>query len=151
MYDVFQIINAMWYINGIHRGTALFDHINTCFKILKNNKSFLGLIKKLKHGEQFFDTMSEIEVIAYFHKRYNTLIEPEIKRINKKLAFFCKSVPREILFKAVKFRIDHKKQNFSFFDCVGYCFSREHNLCNTRRKASEFLDLRPKKENECNE
>ena len=47
---------------------------------------------------------------------------------HKKLSSLCREVPREILIKAVRYRIDNKTENLSFFDCVGYMFAREHNF-----------------------
>lgn len=47
---------------------------------------------------------------------------------HKKLSFLCKPVPRELLIQAVKMRIEHAKENLSFFDCVGYVFAQEHGL-----------------------
>ncbi len=47
---------------------------------------------------------------------------------HRKLSFLCRTVSREILLKAVRFRIDNKKQNLSFFDCVGYIFAIENNM-----------------------
>jgi len=47
---------------------------------------------------------------------------------NKKLSVFCKTVSREILLKAVVYRIEKSKENLSFFDCVGYIYSLENNL-----------------------
>ena len=34
----------------------------------------------------------------------------------------------DILIKALKYRIDNKKDNLSIFDCVGYIFSLENNM-----------------------
>ncbi len=47
---------------------------------------------------------------------------------HRKLSALCVPVPREIMLKAVRFRIDNKKENLSFFDCVGYVFARENNM-----------------------
>ncbi|MEK6948903.1 MAG: PIN domain-containing protein [Nanoarchaeota archaeon] len=47
---------------------------------------------------------------------------------HRKLSVFCKPVNREILLKAVIYRIEHAKEDLSFFDCVGYIFSLENNL-----------------------
>ena len=41
----------------------------------------------------------------------------------KKLERYSLKVSRKILIEAVKFRHEHKKQNISFFDAVGYVFS----------------------------
>ncbi len=47
---------------------------------------------------------------------------------HRKLSFICRNVPREVLIKAVRFRIDRKEQNLSFFDCVGYVFAKENGM-----------------------
>ncbi len=47
---------------------------------------------------------------------------------HKKLSFHCKPVPRETLLKAVRFRQNNKKQNLSFFDCVGYMFALDNRM-----------------------
>src|SRR3989338_7101923 len=41
----------------------------------------------------------------------------------KKLERYSILVIKEILIEAIKFRHEHKKQNISFFDAVGYMFS----------------------------
>lgn len=46
----------------------------------------------------------------------------------RKLTPLCHPVSREILIKAVQYRVDNKSQNLSFFDCVGYLFARENNI-----------------------
>ncbi len=45
----------------------------------------------------------------------------------KKLEYNSRSVSREILIEAVKFRHENKKTNISFYDAVGYIFSLKHN------------------------
>lgn len=47
---------------------------------------------------------------------------------HRKLSPVCISVPREILIKAVTYRIDHKTEKLSFFDCVGYMFALERGM-----------------------
>ena len=44
----------------------------------------------------------------------------------KKLERYSLQVSRKILIEAVKFRHEHKKQNISFFDAVGYIFSTKN-------------------------
>ena len=41
----------------------------------------------------------------------------------KKLERYSVQVTRRVLVEAIKFRQEHKKQNVSFFDAVGYVFS----------------------------
>jgi len=47
---------------------------------------------------------------------------------HRKLAFFCRPVPRGVLLKAAIFRIEHSKEHLSLVDCVGYMFARELNI-----------------------
>lgn len=46
----------------------------------------------------------------------------------KKLMPYCVSVSKDILVKAVIFRYNNKNKNLSFFDCVGYIYSKENNI-----------------------
>lgn len=46
----------------------------------------------------------------------------------QKLHALCTPVPITIFLKAVKYRADHKKENLSFFDCVGYMYAHEHKI-----------------------
>ena len=47
---------------------------------------------------------------------------------HRRLSSVCRVVPRETLLRAIRYRIDNKKQRLSFFDCVGYVFARENNM-----------------------
>ena len=46
----------------------------------------------------------------------------------KKFETHITSVNFNTIIKAVKFRHDNKKKNFSFFDCVGYIFAVENKM-----------------------
>ncbi len=46
----------------------------------------------------------------------------------KKFEAFALISPKEILKKAVKFRYEHRSEDLSFFDCVGYIYSIENNM-----------------------
>lgn len=46
----------------------------------------------------------------------------------RRLHHLCTPVPISILLKAAKYRSDYKKENLSFFDCVGYIYAQEHNI-----------------------
>lgn len=46
----------------------------------------------------------------------------------KKLEGFATTSSLSTLIRAVKYRHENKKQNLSFFDCVGYIFARENNM-----------------------
>ena len=47
---------------------------------------------------------------------------------HRKLAFFCRPASREILLKAVIYRIEHSKEDLSFFDCIGYIYAKENKF-----------------------
>ncbi len=68
-------------------------------------------------------TMAEFYIVLY--RKFS---ENAAEYWHKKLAFFCKPVSRELLIKALKYREDHKKENLSIFDCVGYIYALEHNI-----------------------
>ena len=46
----------------------------------------------------------------------------------KKLESYTERASLSILINAVKYRDMHKKENLSFFDCVGYIFAKENNM-----------------------
>lgn len=46
----------------------------------------------------------------------------------RKLSLFCKEIPMNILTEAVKYRIDHKQEKLSFFDCVAYIYAQRNNM-----------------------
>ena len=58
---------------------------------------------------------------------YSVLLREEGEKVAdywfKKLERYSLSVTKEILIEAVKFRYEHRKQDISFFDAVGYMFS----------------------------
>mgnify|MGYP001605057381 CR=1 FL=1 len=68
-------------------------------------------------------TMAEFYIIIYKEKG-----QSEADYWHKRLASYCHPVSREILIKALKYRIDHKKEDLSIFDCVGYIYALENNL-----------------------
>ena len=39
-----------------------------------------------------------------------------------------KDIPINSIRKAMKFRNEHRKQNFSYIDCLGYMFARENKI-----------------------
>jgi len=58
---------------------------------------------------------------------YSVLLREEGEKIAdywfKKLERYSLSVTKDILIEAIKFRYEHRKQDISFFDAVGYIFS----------------------------
>ncbi len=68
-------------------------------------------------------TMAEFYSILYRQNEENAAIE-----WNHKLHAYCRTVSKEILIKALKYRIDNKKEELSIFDCIGYIYALENNL-----------------------
>jgi len=58
-------------------------------------------------------------------RNYN---EQTAQYLFKKFEAYLKPVDVKILIKAVKFRQENKKENLSFFDCVGYVYALENNM-----------------------
>ena len=65
------------------------------------------------------------EFYAHIYSKYDLKTADYWRR---KLSFLCKPVSLDILLQAVRFRIDNKEKDFSFFDCVGYVFAIENNM-----------------------
>jgi len=80
---------------------------------------------------QFLDkdfVITDLTLAEYYSVLYRDGKEDKAIYWHIKLSPFCKPVSREILIKALKYRIDNKKENLSIFDCVGYVFALENNL-----------------------
>jgi len=90
-------------------------------EIHNGNQRFAGLL----NDEIVITNMTMAEFYAFLYRKYNL---QTAEYWHRKLSFFCKPVPMPVLLKAVKFRIDNKTKNFSFFDCVGYTYARENNM-----------------------
>ena len=73
-------------------------------------------------------TITDLTLAEYYSVLYRDGKEDKAIYWHIKLSSFCKPVSREILIKALKYRIDHKKEDLSIFDCVGYIYALENNL-----------------------
>lgn len=69
--------------------------------------------------------MTMAEFYGYLYRKYDLKTADYWHR---RLSFLCKPVSRDILIKAMVFRTDNSKHNFSFFDCVGYIFAVENGM-----------------------
>ncbi len=70
----------------------------------------------------------DLTMAEFYSVLYRNIDESTAEYWHKKFSFYCRVVSRDILIKAVKFRIDNKKEELSFFDCVGYMYALENNL-----------------------
>src|SRR3989338_3487260 len=85
-------------------------------EIYLGNEKFSGYL-----NEEFI--VNDLTLAEYYGILLREYGENEAELWLKKLQIYSKKVSIEILIEAVKFRYEHKKQNISFFDAVGYIFS----------------------------
>ena len=88
-----------------------------------NNGSpkFIGLLAR-------DPVITDITLAEFYADVYRKYDEKTADYWHRKLSAFCRAVSRDILIKAVKFRIDNRQKNLSFFDCVGYLYALENNI-----------------------
>ncbi|MBI2148899.1 PIN domain-containing protein [Candidatus Woesearchaeota archaeon] len=72
--------------------------------------------------------ISDLTLAEFYGDLYRKYNEKTAEYWFRKLSNISQIVPKEILIKAIKYRIDNKKQNLSFFDCVGYIFALENGI-----------------------
>ena len=85
------------------------------------NPNFMPLLTQ----EIIITDITLTEFYGDIYKKYNLKTADYWYR---KLINISQSVPKDILIKAIRFKIDHKKERLSFFDCVGYIYARENNM-----------------------
>ncbi|MBN1156435.1 PIN domain-containing protein [Candidatus Woesearchaeota archaeon] len=90
-------------------------------EINNGNPRFAGLMEH----DFVITNLTMAEFYADIYRKYN---EKTADFWHRKLSPFCKAVPRDILIKATKFRIDNSKRNLSFFDSAGYVYSLENSM-----------------------
>ncbi len=90
-------------------------------EIGNGNPKFIEFLNK-----QF--VIADLTMAEYYSVLYRDNKEDKAIYWHSKLESFCKQVSRQILIKALKYRIDNKKEDLSIFDCVEYIFALENNL-----------------------
>ncbi len=90
-------------------------------EIGEGNPKFLDFLNK-----EF--VITDFTMAEYYSVLYKDNKEDKAIYWHSRLSAFCEPVSRDILIKALKYRIDNKKKNLSIFDCIGYIYSLENNL-----------------------
>ena len=90
-------------------------------EISKGNPKFSILLNK-----DF--VIADLTMAEFYALLYEEHDEKTADYWHSKLESYCRPVSRSILIKALKYRVDNKKENLSIFDCMGYIFSLENNL-----------------------
>ena len=93
----------------------------TLIEIHDENPDFLNFL------DQEF-VIPEILMAEFYGVILRDYNEKTADYLIKKFSAFIVPVSFEIMIKAMKYRHENKKQNLSFFDCVGYIFARENSM-----------------------
>ena len=90
-------------------------------EIHNNNPKFSNYINE----EITISNITFTEFYSLILRDYN---EKTADYLLNKFRSYLRDVDIKTLIKAVKYRYENKKQNLSFFDCVGYVFALENNM-----------------------
>ena len=90
-------------------------------EIADGNPTFSTLLD----GNSMITDITMAEFYADLYKKFGVSTAHYWRR---KLVSLCRPVSGDILIKAVVYRIEHKQQNLSFFDCVGYMYALENEM-----------------------
>jgi len=98
------------------------DEIKRCLDTYALIEIYLGNEKFAQYLNVDF-VLNDFTLAEFYGVLLKEYGEGEAELWLKKLERYSLQVSRKILIEAVKFRHEHKKQNVSFFDAVGYTFS----------------------------
>ena len=73
-------------------------------------------------------TLTLFNLAEIYWSILNDFNEEKADQIYSKLKEDCVEVDDETLKEAIKFRKEHKKQDLSYTDCIGYIYSKRNNL-----------------------
>ncbi len=90
-------------------------------EIHDENPNFLGYM-----NQEF--VVPEIVMAEFYSVILRDYNEKTADYLLEKFKGYVVPVNFKIMIKAVKYRHENKKQNLSFFDCVGYIFAIENNM-----------------------
>ena len=93
--------------------------------------ALVEIIKNSPNYVRFADeiiTTSKFNLTELIYIVLSDLGEKEAKQAFEKFKDTEISIPDEILFKAMKFRLKNRKKGLSYVDCIGYVFAFENRL-----------------------
>lgn len=90
-------------------------------EISKGNTNFTKIL-----NSQF--SIPNLIMAEFYGIMYRAYDEKTAQYWLRKLTPFCKEIPIKTLIEAVKYRIDHKKEKLSFFDCAAYIYAQRNNM-----------------------
>ncbi|MEK6886815.1 MAG: PIN domain-containing protein [Nanoarchaeota archaeon] len=98
------------------------DEVKRCLDTYALVEIYLGNEKFAQYLNVDF-VINDFTLAEFYGVLLKEYGEDEAELWLKKLERYAVPINREILIRAIKFRYQHKKQNISFFDAVGYVFS----------------------------
>lgn len=98
------------------------DEIKRCLDTYTLVEIYLGNEKFAEYLNVEF-VITDLTLAEFYGVLLREYGESEAELWFKKLERYALPVIKEILIAGIKFRYEHKKQNISFFDAVGYIFS----------------------------
>ncbi len=90
-------------------------------EIHQGNNKYQNYLK----GPIVLTTLNLVELMYHF-VRLNEREEGE--RYIQYLSAFVVEIPRHLLWQAMEFKLEHKKDDLSFADCIGYVYARENGM-----------------------
>ena len=90
-------------------------------EMYNGNPNFLPLLREEV-------VITDLTLAEFYGDLYRKAGREEAEYWYRKLLPLCRSVSKDILVKAVRYRIDYHKDNLSFFDCVGYLYAQENKI-----------------------
>lgn len=92
------------------------------------------LVEMHKGNITFKSLLSDEFVIPYpilaefFHVMYQEHNLRTAKYWVEQLKMFAQNISLQVWIRAAKYRYDHRKENLSLYDCLGYVFALENDL-----------------------
>ena len=103
------------------------DEIKKCLDTYALIEIYLGNEKFAEYLNVEF-VISDVTLAEFYGVLLKEYGEGEAELWLKKLERYSVAVSRIVLIEAIRFRHEHKKQNISFFDAVGYIFSLKNRF-----------------------
>lgn len=93
-----------------------------------------ALVEIMQRNKKYSHLLSEDIVVTaptlaeFYGLLYKEFDEMTAQKWLKRLGTLCRDVSLDVFIEAVKYRIDHHKENLSVFDCVGYLFAVKNKM-----------------------
>ena len=86
-----------------------------------------GNPKYIKYGEKIV-TITIFNLVEVSYSVFKENGEIKAKEIYNKFKECVHEVDEETMIEALKIKLEYKKRDLSYADCIGYSFAKKHNL-----------------------